>query len=586
MPTKTKCSVSSSEFPWLAILWAVGITCCGQTACAFESATDEAASQLRGYKAEHASPIGSITDVFKPAKSQAKPIPPPVLPKPPTPPDDTRFSVDLRSPEWVPDVSRLRRPDVELEPVDVSQLPILKAATGPLPPLRLEASYTEPVTARQVLTMELENNLPIKIARTEQRVKQYELLSAFGALLPTSATGFVRPHTWSRSTQISNPSFFQIVYLPVFQGGQDIFGFLAARNTSRAATQFARATVNDQLRDIYLSYQDLILQRALLQVRIKAVEVSQTQLQMNDDMKTVGEGTTFEVLQSRSQLLKDQQDLLKQQVDLRHASIKLATALNVSPTTNFMPADDRVTVVNLINPALSIVDLTKLAIEHRPELKRYEELKLAARRQIVVAASHLYPNASFYIANDLSATNTRGGMGSGGSNGGVVIPAGNILAGGLINVGNTTGGANNEWVNSFSAGFLLDWLLPGMGVPDMGRVLASKQQARKVGLEANEVFIQVVREVHDSYLDVFNSRAEIPVAEEAVVTAAEELRDADRRHKYGVGVNLDVLQAQRDYISALTRQIEALISYRKAQARLLRDIGTISVDTLTTGGAW
>lgn len=122
-----------------------------------------------------------------------------------------------------------------------------------------------------------------------------------------------------------------------------------------------------------------------------------------------------------------------------------------------------------------------------------------------------------------------------------------------------------------------------MGVPAAGRVLALKQQARKVMLQANQTFVNIMRDLHNSYLDVLNSRAEIPVAEEAVVTAAEELRNADMRHKYGVGTNLDVLQAQRDYISALTRQAEALIAYRKAQAQLLRDTGTISIDTLTTG---
>jgi len=141
-------------------------------------------------------------------------------------------------------------------------------------------------------------------------------------------------------------------------------------------------------------------------------------------------------------------------------------------------------------------------------------------------------------------------------------------------------------INSFAAGFLLNWLLPGMGVPAAGRVLALKQHARKVALQANQTFVDIMRDLHNSYLDVLNSRAEIAVAQEAAVTAAEELRNADIRHKYGIGTNLDVLQAQRDYISALTRQAEALIAYRKAQARLLHDSGTISVDTLTMGRTW
>jgi outer membrane protein TolC len=558
---------------------------------AYAAETSNAASgpqqpQLRGYKSQPDTEINSIRDIFKEPKPGSTTAPPPVIPSPPAPPEDTRFSVDMRKPASIPDVSQLRSGIVKLDQINLSQLPILRAATGPLAPLRLEASYSEAVTLRQLLILAVDNNLPIKIAAAEQKSKKYDVLSSFGELLPTSATGYVRPHTWTLGSQISSPLFYQIVYMPVFKGGHDVFALLRARHESRAAAHFTNATINDQLLEVYLKYQDLILQRALLQIRIKAVEVARTQLQMNEDMKAAGEGTRFEVLQSRSQLLKDQQELLKSQVDLRHAAINLAACLNLSPTMNLIPDEHDVSVTTIINPAVSIFDLTKLAIERRPELRRYEELRLAARREVQVAAAELYPDASFFVANALASTHVRGGQtGTSASSSGVVIPAGNALAGGLINVGGTNA-SNVPWTNSFAAGFLLNWLLPGMGVPTAGRVLALKQQARKVMLQANQTFVDIMRDLHNSYLDVLNSRAEIPVAEEAVVTAAEELRNADVRHKYGVGTNLDVLQAQRDYISALTRQADALITYRKAQARLLHDSGTISIDTLTMRKTW
>jgi len=530
--------------------------------------------------------MSTIREIFKEPKPGLTTTPPPVIPSAPAPPEDTRFSIELREPACIPDVQQFRSPEVKLDQINLSQLPILRAAIGPLPPIRLEASYSEAVTLRKLLTLAVDNSLPIKIAATEQQAKKYEVLSSFGELLPTSATGYVRPHTWVQGSQITSPDFFQIVYLPVFKGGHDVFSLLRARHESRAAQYFTNATINDQLLDVYLRYQDLILQRALLEIRIKAVEVSQTQLQMNEDMKSAGEGTRFEVLQSRSQLLRDQQDLLKQQVDLRHSAINLAASLNLSPTVNLIPDERSVSVTHIINPSLSIFDLTKLAIEHRPELKRYEQLRLAARREVQVAAAALYPDASLFIVNNLSSVHVRGGTSStNSSSGGVIIPAGTGLSGGLINVGGT-GATSMPTINSFAAGFLLNWLLPGMGVPAAGRVLALKQHARKVALQANQTFVEIMRDLHNSYLDVLNSRAEIAVAQEAAVTAAEELRNADIRHKYGIGTNLDVLQAQRDYISALTRQAEALIAYRKAQARLLHDSGTISVDTLTMGRTW
>lgn len=394
---------------------------------------------LRGYKPQTDSETNSIRDIFKEAKPGLTIAPPPVIPSAPAPPDDTRFSVDMREPASIPDISQMRPSVVKLDQINLRQLPILRAATGPLAPVRLEASYSEAVTLRQLLTLAVNNNLPIKIASTEQKSKMYDVLSRFGEFLPSSATGYVLPRTWTRGSRINSPLFYQIVYFPVFQGGRNVFGLLSARHEQLAATHFTNATINDQLLEVYLKYQDLIFQRALLQIRIKAVEVAQTQLQMNEDMKAAGEGTRFEVLQSRSQLLRDQQDLLKSQVDLRHAAVNLAACLNLSPTMNLIPDEHDVSVTNIVDPAASIFDLTKLAIERRPELRRYEELRLAARREVQVAAAELYPDASFFLANVLDSTHVHGGQGGqSGSNNDVAIPAGTALAGGLINVGGPT----------------------------------------------------------------------------------------------------------------------------------------------------
>jgi len=51
----------------------------------------------------------------------------------------------------------------------------------------------------------------------------------------------------------------------------------------------------------------------------------------------------------------------------------------------------------------------------------------------------------------------------------------------------------------------------------------------------------------------------------------------------GVGTNLELIQAQRDYIQALINQAQAIIASNQAQAQLLHDAGIISVETLTAG---
>ncbi len=496
--------------------------------------------------------------------------PPPKIPLPPAPPADTKFSIDLKRQMDIPDAQKVDTKDVKLVPISPDKLPSLNAASGPLPAIRLEASYVEPTTLTDVLSIALENNLPIKIAKTEFRSKRYQVLASAGNLLPNVATGYTTSRTWFNGGRADAPGFYNIIYLPVFNGGQDVFRLFKSVHESKASNFACTKATNDVLLDAYEKYQDLLLQYALLQVRVKAVDVSTTQLQDNQDRKDAGEGTMFEVLQSQTRLAQDKQLLLRQQVTFRKAALLLAQTINISPAINVLPQDTLLSECLLLDPRLNVADFLTLAIDRRPEMKQNEQLRLAARRRVQEELASLYPNAKFFLATNTKPKND--------SSGGIIIPAGDSLAGGLISTGSN--GANIS--NTFTAGFVLNWLLPGMGVVDIGNGLALREQARKVTLQANETLLRILEEVRASYLEVLTTKEEITVTHSAVTSASEELRIADLRVRYGVGTNLELLSAQKDYFDALSRQAEAIVNYRKSQARLLRDTGTISIASLTT----
>ncbi len=500
--------------------------------------------------------------------------PPPKIPRPPAPPEDSRFSIDLRSAgEGIPSAAPVSK-EVKLGTIPVLKLPPLQGAAGPLPPIRLEATFVERITLSDVLTMALENNLPIRMARAEYNSRKFRVLASVGEMLPNVATGFTQSRTWSGGTHAdSAPSFYNVVYLPVFNGGEDMFRLLRSVHEKNASRFANSATINDTLLDVYYKYQDLILQQALLQVRIKAVDTSKLQLQQNEDRKSAGEGTSFEVLQSRTRLAQDRQLLLRQQVAYRQAALRLAVSINMNPSINLLPEDSRISPSLLVDPRLSVLGHIGQAIDRRPELKENEQLRIAAKRHVQQELGSLYPNAKFFLATNVTGS---GGSSSNGA-GGIIIPAGGSLAGGLISTGSPSNGSNA----AFTGGFTLNWVLRGLGVVDAGNALALREQARKVAFKSNEVLLHVLEEVRSSYLETLTSKEEISVAYEGVESASEELRVADMRLKYSVGTNLELLSAQKDYFEALARQAEAIINYRKSQARLLRDTGTISINALT-----
>jgi outer membrane protein TolC len=110
----------------------------------------------------------------------------------------------------------------------------------------------------------------------------------------------------------------------------------------------------------------------------------------------------------------------------------------------------------------------------------------------------------------------------------------------------------------------------------------ARADARKAALEFNRNLADIYQEVRDSYLGSVAEANLIIETTDTVNYGAEELRVAEIRLKDGVGTNLDVINAQRDYINALIAKANSLVQYDIAEAKMLHAIGRLSIDTLTS----
>jgi len=354
----------------------------------------------------------------------------------------------------------------------------------------------------------------------------------------------------------------------MYQGGRVLYGSMASYYRQKAAKNLYSASVNDALLDAYRSYFTLLLNQTLLQIRVKSVELSREQLRLNEQLQAAGIGTNFAVYQSRSQLALDKQALLQQQVLVRQSALQLARVMNTSMVINFVPQESMVRELRLIDPGLEIETLLTSTLKLRPELKQFENLRMAANRNVQVAQAPLYPTFQFFT----SVTDTARSGGGTGNNATVIIPSGG--GGGGIGISGTG-------LRSVSAGFDLSWSIPNVGLPDLGNTLSARALSRQALLQSNQTYLNVLYEVRASYLNMLTAKEQVKVAAEAVVSASEQLRLANLRVRYGQGINLELIQAQQVYVTALTNHVQAIINYNIAQAQLLRDTGQISLATLT-----
>ncbi len=489
----------------------------------------------------------------------------------------------------------------------------LMPLSNTLPPIRLEASYTQPISLREVVQYCLDNNLDIRIQREVVSQNKWNSVGAFGRFLPDALMQY-RSLYQEGSTLIGGtiPINFANPFVTVsagyrfygFRGGSVMFGALSNLHTFRASRNQYRATINDALLNLTRNYYELVRNQALLQIQTRAVEVSKAQVDLNRQLERAGTGTRFQVLQSETQLARDEQGLLTQEVDLRRAAIALATNLNLNATVNLLSVESEVRKVRLIDPSCDINRLINLAIINRPELKQFEELRIAAKRNIQVAAAPLYPQFQFFgsvagngqtltrqygvsapslqavplaqtpTAQSVIQTNTVNSSAS-------IVNASNVVPGGYTYVPAQV--INRQVRQSTQIGVQVDWNYNSLGVPDLAAIQSARAVARQANLRVNQTVMNVYQQVRDSYLRSQTSERQIEVATKEVLSSAEELRLARVRLANGVGTNIDVINAQRDFTQALVRKADAIIQFNILQAQLLRDIGVISYDSLTSG---
>lgn len=492
---------------------------------------------------------------------------------------------------------------------------------GKLPPIRLEARYTRPISLADCVDYALDHNLPIRIQYNEQDSRKWLLYGSMGRFLPdiflnyrqeylkgSRLVGGIIPVNFNTPNVTTQAGF----NFYGFRGGAVMFGMLANKHYYKAAKQQLFSTTNDELLAVTRGYYEMVRNEALLEIQTRAVDVSQAQVNLNQQLERAGTGTRFQVLQSETQLARDQQSLLTQEVSLRRAAIQLGTTLNLDTDVNLLSVESQVKKVRLLDPNVDINRLINLAVLNRPELKQYEHLRLAAKRNIQVAAAPLYPQLNFFAnVTGSGATLGRSIVYSKPSFNTVPL-VGQPLTNPIIRTGGSqftvdnsslgfgqapgtslvlpTGSeyvpptpTNRQIRKSYNIGFQVDWNFEGAGAVAAANIQSSRALARRALLESNQQLMLVLQQVRDSYLTSQTSERQIEVATKEVISAAEELRLARVRLANGVGTNIDVINGQRDFTAALVNKADAIIAFNIAQAQLLRDIGLIGRSTLTSG---
>ena len=484
-------------------------------------------------------------------------------------------------------------------------------------PIKLEARIDVPLelNLKQVLNLALTQNLDITLAKNQKDIEKWKLWENLGHFLPNYKIGasdqrfagtFLVGGVFPVMALTSNANAYMRFDYPFFEGGMGFFNTLAANRLYKSSKENLSASMKDILLFVTKAYNQLLREQAQLDVLAKAFEEAKSEYELNQSLEKQGAGTKFDVLQSEAQLAEQEQSFIAQQATFREAAINLSQLLNLEQGTHIKPSQNDLKIKNLFDIDKPVTEIIELAINNRPEIKKAQfELK-AQKNYIAAAYSGFLPRANFYgqyggtgrvffhrtkisaITPDAIALDDTGNPIA------QMVSRGRFLnqtdLSDITSVSNVIRGGGKPFLSSIDdslmankfIGIQLDWDIgEGLGVPTISRINQARNQTKLFGAKLEKLNQQVEQEVRSAYLRAQTTEKLLGVAEKRVNAATEALRLAKVRLQNGIGINTELLNAQKQYAGALGSQVNAIVDYNNAQAELLHSLGLISIESLT-----
>jgi len=314
----------------------------------------------------------------------------------------------------------------------------------------------------------------------------------------------------------------------------------------RDSAYFAfRNTLDQLIATVKTQFYQIIVNSELIKVNQQSVELLDAQLKDQQNRFEAGTVPRFNVLQAEVAYYNQLPLLITAQNNWRISKLQLAKTLGLyfQPRRGENPPLEVVGEMPYIPRPINLADAVEMGKERRPFLKQARATVLNQLQQVRAAAGQWLPNIT------------------------------------------TTGGG--DWVSSpvnsswhdISKGWsaIVQGSLP---IWDSGAIAGQVLQQRALLSEAKITFDDDVRqvelEIQQAYSNLQQNQELVTSQEKNVELADEALRLAKARLDAGAGVQLDVLNAQVQLLTAQSTRLQALFGYNSSLAEFDRATGAQS----------
>lgn len=409
-----------------------------------------------------------------------------------------------------------------------------------------------PIDLPTVLKLAGANHLEITLAREKVHEAYADTLLAKEQFFPALFGGLVKFARHEGETQETDGRFIDVDKQRTVLGGRislkwelgdAIFNTLSARQRHESSLASLEAQTNLSVLEAVLAYFNLQEAHAHLEIAQQAVEISEKLVREIEIAVELGRGFRGDVLRAKAQLAHNRLTRTQAEEKLQMNLTHLVSVLHLDPKIQLYPAEPAIVPLKLVEET-TLSDLIKQAISQRPEVEKSSAL---------LKAYDFEKDAAIW---------------------GSLIPTiqANAMVGGFgPNASNLSG--TEDYV------FSLGWKIGPGGLFDIGRMKKTDARYRTQRIQLAKLRQRIAEEVRIAYEQSKSRVAQIEIAKQGLNDAEESLQLNLERQKLGVGLPLEVIQAENALTRARLSFISTMVNYNQAQYRLYTALGHLPVSS-------
>jgi len=475
--------------------------------------------------------------------------------------------------------SQSNTPPVELTPAETSAppelspgVPMLKALPKESPDIKtlmedpapivlkggLLKTQTVPITLQNIVDQVQKQNMLIEQVRLGAKIQKNTIYRSLSNLAPDVGWTYYQSH-FSGGFQIFGNEILNFTQTRInpsmsvtntWRVGM-LFDTWAEQRRWKAQRRLLESTVQEQMVLASQAYYKLIQSMILRENAYQSLKESRAQVKLANAKVQVGVSTKLDLMQAKSSEAQQQRVVIDAENALGQAEQQLLTLLNLDTNIHLQASDiDMSTNLerNLVPDALDLNQLKDKALKIHPDICQLDfELK-ALNAEMASRVSDIIPS---------------------------------------FNVAYTSGYLGPQW-DSLSRQKQTAITVSTALTENSGFAFPLDIRRKFLEIQQKKAQRQVmVRQVEQNIANTsLNSQAQheaIRAAGQELAAAQESYRLATGRYQAGVGIFLDVLNAQTTLSNARSNLVTTILAYDSAQLDLLQALGQVSADHIMNG---